>query len=457
MNKKFHYFLFTVPMVFVLAIATACAEDANDDDNNDGEAAEEEMSIGLVGPMTGGFADYGEKAHRGVELALDEVDNTIAGYEVNLVVEDSQADAEQLTTSLDSLHQRDEVDVIIGPSTGDEGEAAASWAQDHEDVLIMPGYSAAEDMTMRAASDNLIRAGWTGTQTIYHFGKFVHDELGHDRIAMVGQNYAYPWDQAAGFKRGFYENGGEEVHTIWHETDILDFSSIMNELQSISDDYDAVLLNSGGADTIAFWGAWEQYGMGEYYPQLLGGTNVADIPILEEVTDNFEGVYSSMHYSEDLDHEENMQFRENYADMHDEEADGIALQGYDTMRVIIDALETTGGDTSDVNALTDEIMAMEVDDSPRGSFYFDEYGQAVQDIYIKEVQMVDGELENQVIDTYEEVSQFGPYEGLEEEYMEQPNNSADFPADTAEEYFEELEEYFGQEYIDELEENDGWE
>ncbi|AXF56063.1 ABC transporter substrate-binding protein [Salicibibacter kimchii] len=445
---------------FVVTIGVACADETDEaaNDNEQSQAADEgDITIGVVGPMTGGFADYGEKAEKGVQLALDEIDHTLDGQEINVVIEDSQADAEQLITRLDNLRQRDDVDVVIGPSTGDEGMAAASWAQDNEDILIMPGYSAPEDMTMREASPNLIRAGWTGSQTIFHFGEYVVNELGYERIAMVGQDYDYPWDQAAGFKRGFFENGGEEVHTIWHPTDTFDFNSIMNELQSISDDYDAVLLNSGGADAIAFFESWEQFGMDEYYPQILGGTNVADIPILEEVSDSFEGVYSSMHYSESLDHEENVQFRENYADMHGEEADGIALQGYDTMRVILHAFEETSDDTSDVDELREIILDMEVEDSPRGSFTFDEHGQAVQDIYIKRVELVDGQLQNEVIETEEDVSQFGPYEDYEEEYMAQPGNDRDFPADSAAEYFEDLAEYFGQDYIDQLEENDGWE
>ncbi|RSL33986.1 hypothetical protein D7Z54_07680 [Salibacterium salarium] len=481
MNKKRSYFMFIIIITFVVALITACSDNSGTDQNEvlgggglegndteeeasgetedaDGESGDEgEIRVGVVGPMTGGLAEYGEKVEMGVELALDEVDHSFDGRDISLHVEDSQADAEQLITRLDSLKQRDEVDVIIGPSTGDEGVAAASWAKDNEDILIMPGFSAPEDMTMRDRSPNLLRAGWTGSQTIFHFGKYVVDELGYEKIAMVGQDYAYPWGQAGGFKRGFYENGGEEVHTIWHPTDTLDFSSIMNELQGMSDEYDAVLLNSGGADAIAFYDAWEQYGMDEFYPQMLAGTNVADTPILKEVSDSFEGVYSSMHYSESLDNEQNSQFRDSYNEKYGEEVDGIALQGYDTMRVILQAMEESGGNINDVDALSEVILDMEVEDSPRGPFHFDEYGQAVQDIYIKRVELVDGELQNEVVETYEDVSQFGPYEEWKEEYMSQPGNERDFPADTADQYFEDLAEYFGQDYIDQLEENDGWE
>jgi len=478
LNKKLRFGMFLVLLIFAVVFSVACSDETGTNENGDGnedepssennngeevEAEEEvetgddgEIHIGVVGPMTGGFAVYGENVVNGVELALDEIDHRFDGQEIILHVEDSQADVEQLVTRLDSLRQRDEVDVIIGPSTGDEGEAAVQWAQNNEDILVMPGFSAPEDLTMRERTPNLIRAGWTDSQAIFHFGKFVIDELGYEKIIMVGQDYAYPWGQAAGFKRGFYENGGKEVHTIWHPTDTLDVSSILSEIQGKSDEYDAVMYNGGGADAIAFYNAWEQHGMGQHFPQMLAGTNVADVPMLSEISDHFEGVYSSMHYSEDLDHEENIKFREAYRDKYGEEADAIALQGYDTMKVILHALDETGGNTSDVEGLRNVILDLEVDDSPRGPFYFDEYGQAVQNIYIKKTKVVDGELQNEVIKTYEEVSQFGPYVDMEEEYMAQPANGRDFPADTAEEYFEDLAEYFGQDYVEELEANDGW-
>ncbi|GAI51943.1 unnamed protein product, partial [marine sediment metagenome] len=123
------------------------------------------------------------------------------------------------------------------------------------------------------------RAGWTADQVIFRFGEFCAKDLDYEKVIIVGQDYAYPWGQTAGFKRGFLENGGEEVKAIWHPVEMLDFSAVMVDLKDSADDYDAVMYNGGGAQVLAFWKAWEQYGMDEFYPQLLGGANIPDVPI----------------------------------------------------------------------------------------------------------------------------------------------------------------------------------
>jgi branched-chain amino acid transport system substrate-binding protein len=409
----------------------------------------EPIHIGVLGPMTGWATVYGENVVKGVQLALEEVDGKFQDRPIELHIEDTKAEVETMITKFDSLKQRDNCKIIIGPSLGHEGDATPDWAKKNLDVIVMPGYAAPQDMTMRDHTPNIIRAGWTADQVIFNFGQYVAKELQYKKVIIVGQDYAYPWGQTAGFKRGFLENGGEKVEAIWHPVEMLDFSSIMGQLQKMSKDYDAVMYNGGGAQVIAFWKAWEQYGMSKYYPQLLGGANIPDIPILKEVSDAFEGLYSSMHYADGLDIPANAKFKEDYLKKYNEDPDAIALQGYDTMRVILKALDTTAGKTEDVEALRQAILAVKIDDSPRGHFYFDENGQAVQDIYIKQVKKVDGKLVNVVVKTYKDVSQFGPY-------MAMPPDSRDYPSGEKDEYMKDIAKYLGQDYIDSLDKNGGW-
>lgn len=216
------------------------------------------------------------------------------------------------------------------------------------------------------------------------------------------------------------------------------------------------MYNGGGAQVIAFWKQWEQYGMSKLYPQLLGGANIPDVPILTEVSDGFEGLYSSMHYADGMDIPANKKFKEDFQKKYNKQADAIALQGYDTMKVILKGLEVTDGKTDDVEALRKAILAVKVDNSPRGHFYFDEYGQAVQDIYIKQVKKVDGKLVNVVVKTIKDVTQFGPYESIKDKYMSMPADDRDYPSGNLSEYMADITKYLGQDYVDELQKNGGW-
>lgn len=420
--------------------------------------AVDEIRIGFIGPTTGWATIYGQSVLDGIQLVLNERDYTFNGTPIKLFTEDTKADVEVMITKLDSLKNRDKVHLIIGPSLGHEGMAAVDWAARNPDVPILVGYSAPEDITMRKATRNMIRPGWTGAQVIFHFGKYCAQELGYKKVIIVGQDYSYPWDQAAGFIRGFLENGGEKVERIWHPVEAVDFSSIMANLMGMANEYDAVLNNSGGAQVVAFFKQWKQFGLDKMYPQILGQANVPLVSMLSELGDNAIGVYSSLHYYDGNPSQANQTFRENFNKAYGRYPDAIAVQGYDAMRVAFKAMEMINGNVEDVEAFIDAIRSvkMTAGESPRGPFYFDKYGHPVQNIYIKKVVKEDGQLKNIAIKTYENVSQFGPYASMADKYMAAPATTRDYPPGDKESYFKELEKYFGKEYVENLEKNGGW-
>ena len=57
-------------------------------------------------------------------------------------------------------------------------------------------------------------------------------------------------------------------------------------------------------------------------------------------------------------------------------------------------------------------------DLPRGPVELDEYGNPIENVYVRRVERVNGELQNTVIDTFPRVSQFWKYNPAE--YLKQP-------------------------------------
>ncbi len=432
--------------IFVLSLTAPCY-------------ALDEIRIGHIGPTTGWATIFGEGVLKGMKLALDEHDYQFDGTPIKVFSEDTKADVEVMITKLDSLKNRDKVHFIIGPSLGHEGMAAVDWGARNPDMPVLIGYSAPEDITMRKAVFNVVRPGWTGAQVIFNFGQFCAKELGYKKVVIVGQDYSYPWDQAAGFIRGFLENGGEEVERIWHPVDSVDFSSIMARLANMADEYDAVLNNSGGAQVVAFFKQWKQFGLDAMYPQILGQANVPIVSMLSELGENALGVYSSLHYYDGNPSKANQEFRENFHEAYGHYPDVIALQGYDAMNVAFKAMEAVNGEVDDSKAFITAVrdVKMTAEESPRGPFYFDSYGNPVQNIYIKKVVKKDGMLQNIAVKTYHEVSQFGPYADMAEKYMGAPATTRKYPPGDKEEYFAEIKKHFGEEYVQELKANNGWE
>ena len=420
--------------------------------------AMDEIRIGTIGPITGWATIFGQGCLNGIKLALDEYNNEFNGIPIKVFSEDTKADVEVMRTKLDSLKNRDKVHLIIGPSLGHEGMAAVDWGARNPEVPMLIGYSAPEDITMRKATNSVIRPGWTGAQVIFNFGQYCAKDLGYKKVIIVGQDYSYPWDQAAGFIRGFLENGGEKVERIWHPVEAVDFSSIMAKLMSISKDYDAVLNNSGGAQVVGFFKQWKQFGLDKVYPQILGQANVPIVSMLSELGDSALGVYSSLHYYDGNPSEANKKFRESFKKRYGHYPDVIAVQGYDAVHVAFKAMKAINGKVDDPQKFIAALrqVKMGADESPRGPFYFDKYANPVQNIYIKKVVKMDGQLMNEAVKTYENVSQFGPYADMADKYMAAPATTRDYPPGDKAAYFKEIEKHFGKDYVEKLKKNNGW-
>jgi branched-chain amino acid transport system substrate-binding protein len=418
----------------------------------------DEIRIGTIGPITGWATIFGEGVLNGAKLALDEYNNEFNGVPIKVFSEDTKADVEVMRTKLDSLKNRDKVHLIIGPSLGHEGMAAVDWGARNPEVPMLIGYSAPEDITMRKATFSVIRPGWTGAQVIFNFGQYCAKDLGYKKIIIVGQDYSYPWDQAAGFIRGFLENGGEKVERIWHPVEAVDFSSIMAKLMGMRKEYDAVLNNSGGAQVVAFFKQWKQFGLDKIYPQILGQANVPIVSMLSELGDSALGVYSSLHYYDGNPSAANQKFRASFKKKYGHYPDVIAVQGYDAVHVAFKAMQAINGQVDDPKKFITALrqVKMSADESPRGPFYFDKYANPVQNIYIKKVVKKDGQLMNEAVKTYQNVSQFGPYADIADKYMAAPATTRDYPPGDKASYFKEIEKYFGKDYVEKLEKNHGW-
>mgnify|MGYP000483550764 CR=1 FL=1 len=71
------------------------------------------------------------------------------------------------------------------------------------------------------------------------------------------------------------------------------------------------------------------------------------------------------------------------------------------------ALEKVGGRVEDTDAFLKALRSVAILDAPGGPIRLDRYGNPVHNIYIRRVERREGRLQNVVIHTIENVSQFG--------------------------------------------------
>lgn len=389
-------------------------------------SADETLRVGVIGNQSGVFAVFGETMVKGAQMAVDEAGGKAGDFNIELFIADDEGNPELAITRLRAMETRDNVDVIVGPVSGNIGMVAVEWAAT-SGVPVVVAYSAPEDITMRHATKSVVRAGWTGAQPMFALGEYAAKQ-GWKTIVMVGQDYAFPHNQLGGFLKTFCRAGGVKVEKIWHPLGTDDFSSILATLP----DGDAIMYNGAGSDGVSFFRQLEEFGLRDEKP-LLGGSNFFAIGTLPAMGEGTAGGISALQWADELDREEFRQFSAAYSERYGEPPMATSEHGYVAMKMVIDAVERAGN--KDRETLIEELRKTNMPDAPRGPFHLDEWGNPVQNIYITEVRNVDGKLINAAIDTIENVSQFGPYDS--ETYLADPADARDFPpGDCSDPYYQ---------------------
>jgi branched-chain amino acid transport system substrate-binding protein len=378
------------------------------------------IKVGFMSSLTGPLSPNGKDMLNSLELFLGEEGGKLAGREVRLITEDDAGNPATGLTKLRGMVEGQGIHLLIGPLSAAIGYAIRDYIDGNKLPAIFPIVSG-EDITQRKRSPYIVRTGWSSAQPSHPFGKWVYDNLKYRRIAMIGYDFAFGWEVAAGFHRTFEESGGQIVQKLWPPLGTSDFGPYISQLKR---DVNAVYAVFSGADALRFAKQYEDAGLKARLP-LIGGGTFTDEHVLRTMGDEVLGVITALHYSAALDNPANRKFRQAYEakfkQMPSYYSEGTYVAGLQLKR----ALEAIGGEAENGERLVGTLRKMELTDTPRGPIRFDEYGNPIQNIYVRKVERVGGRLQNTVIHTFEKVSQFWTYKP--EEYLKNPVYDRNFP------------------------------
>jgi branched-chain amino acid transport system substrate-binding protein len=398
-----------IALILTALVGTRCAE-----------AQKGPLRVGLLLPVTGVQAANGKDMVNGFQLFLDEQGGKLAGREVKLIIEDDESKPATGLTKLRGLVEGQGIHVLLGPLSAAVGYALRDYIESKKFPAIYPIVSG-EDITQRKRTPYITRTGWSSAQPSHPFGKWAFDNLKYRRIAMIGFDFAFGWEVAGGFQRTFEEAGGQVVQKLWSPLATSDFGPYIAQLKR---DVDAVYAVFSGADALRFAKQYEDTGLKARIP-LIGGGTFTDEHVLRTMGDEVLGVVTALHYSAALTIPANRKFTQAYEKKFKQGpsyySEGTYVGGLQLRR----ALEAIGGDAENAERLAGALRKAELADTPRGPIRFDEYGNPIQNIYVRKVERVGGRLQNSVIHTFENVSQFWTYKP--DEYLKNPVYDRSFP------------------------------
>jgi branched-chain amino acid transport system substrate-binding protein len=411
----------------VLALV-ACGDSGSSSSNSSESAAAPaeggDIKIGVLTTCGGPFATFEAESLSGAKYALikdaggkadgrepqDQVtDATVNGKSIAISYGCSDATPDKAVAEARRLVENVGVQILLGPLSGDEGVAVANYAKSVPDVTFVNGTSGAQSTTLVEKAPNFFRFGGDGAQWMAGLGTYAYNELGWRKVAILGEDYSYPYTQAAGFVSEFGSLGGEVTARTWVPLTQADWSSPVAQLPR---DVDGVLLLTGGANTVAAEKAFIQIGRdpGKF---LLGGSSVMD-PTSFTVGDQLEGLVggspvplggTEADWTDYVDG-----FTKEFPDVPGDSL--FTVLYYDGMQAILQGLDQVKGDLSDAGAFQEALAGL-TPTFPNGSVTLDENRNSVQPAYVVQIVKDGSELGFKVVETVPEVDQtfgglFGP-------------------------------------------------
>ncbi|MDZ7839898.1 MAG: ABC transporter substrate-binding protein [Gammaproteobacteria bacterium] len=371
-------------------------------------AQDDTIKMGGLATLEGAFTVMGEDGMRGVQMALEEFGHEAGGKKIELITGSSDASPDSAVRAARKLVEQDEVQILVGPLSGSEGLAVKDYAKTQPDVTFLNGSSAAQDTTLRNPAENFFRFNTEGAQWMAGLGEYAYNEKGYRKVAVLAEDYSFPYTQVFGFLEPFCRLGGEAPidARFWVPIGNKDYSSV---IASLPDDVDAIYVALGGADAVNFLTQYEQAG-GQL--PLIAGSITVDQTVLgsEGRTREFViGTPSAGPISDTWDDPRWNEFVQRYREQFPDGFGSPSLFAhayYVNTKAALLGLEEVDGDLSDGGKKYREALAALEFETPTGMVSLDERRQAIADIFLTEViEGPEGGLVNKTVGVTKQVSQ----------------------------------------------------
>ena len=142
------------------------------------------QTIGCLLPLSGSYQAFGQRAMRGIEIALDNFRSRTGQAPINIIVKDTGSDPEQTLQALQALHAAS-VAAIIGPLV--HVELAAREAQS----LGIPIVTITQKDRIPEIGDNIFRNFLTPRMQVRALVSFAVEQMGAMRFAVLYPDEVY--------------------------------------------------------------------------------------------------------------------------------------------------------------------------------------------------------------------------------------------------------------------------
>jgi branched-chain amino acid transport system substrate-binding protein len=356
--------------------------------------AESTLKIGVLLPMTGPQQPTGVQVAAGIRLYVARHGDKVAGKKIEIILKDDGAIADNTKRLAQEMIANDKVNFIAGFGITPTAFAVSPLATEAKIPQIV---MAASTSSITERSPSVVRTSATPGQSSVIIADWALKN-GIKKVVTIVSDYAPGIDAENFFKAVFTNGGGEIAEVIRTPFANPDFAPFLQRARNAKPDAVFVFVPTG--QHASFMRQFFERGLDKAGIRMIGPGDVTDDDVLNNMGDQMLGVvtahdYSAYHQS-GLNKEYVAAIRKANNGMR---ADFMSVGGYDGMHLIYEALRKANGAT-DGDALVGMMKGMAWE-SPRGPISIDpETRDIVQNIYMRRVEKVDGELYNVEFETF---------------------------------------------------------
>ncbi len=371
---------------FIIAIATiivglSACEQVTEVIQSSTKDQSNEITIGVVLPLTGHLADAGKLMKQGYDLALDEVNTAqLANAQLKFIYEDSTTTPEGAVEDFNKLIHQDGVSVIIGPATSSATAAAFPVARDNQIVAIS---STSGARGLGAISDYVFRVPLT-TDVVTPIGfNATHAKLGYQRVAtLYDKKDVFSSDREDALQQAFTEYNIEALTPETFQSGDTDFSEQLTRIKEGNPDVVFVSALPPEKPGILI----QARELGISVPIII--TSLTDVEV-QAAGDAAEGAITFIGWLPTDDTPGNQAFVQKYTDTFGMEPNAFATASYTTVYILAEAIKNANA--TDATAIRDALANIKDFDTVFGKFSFNADGDAVYEPKVLIVQ--DGTLQ----------------------------------------------------------------
>lgn len=331
--------------------------------------AEEPIRFGAIYILSGSAATYGEFAQRGIDLAVEEINDSggILQRPVEVLYEDSQAKAATAIQAARKLAYQDNVDALLGLDSSGVAQGMVPTAPDLQKPFIIT-HAATPDVTGNLCNEFTYRISVNVPQN-QKAAAMIAAETDAIRWTTVGPDYAFghqTWEYFGNYLKEMKPEVELMEQTAFPRFGAEDFTPFINGIMDA--DPEGIIISTWGGDLVNFIRQANNLDFFDQGYEVMFTVGAAT-EVLDALGDQMpEGVWLATRYWYDAyDNEANTKFVKAYLDEYGSAPSYNAEGAYAAIYAYKQAMEAAG--TTDGPAVAKALSGMTME-APNGTVTF---------------------------------------------------------------------------------------